>query len=124
MSPRRKLQLSQLVKKALDGEQVVIAKLVRAVRRRRPGSAKGQVTMSKNFRAPLEDFRERFVVHQCDVNGFHLLPLTLAHIGLVELLPFHHRDPFDQILVAQARIEGMTLTSRDPALKAYGISIA
>ena len=62
------------------------------------------------------------MVHQCELNGFHLVPITLAHIGLVELLPFHHRDPFDRLLVAQARIEGMTLVFRDPALKNYGIS--
>jgi PIN domain nuclease of toxin-antitoxin system len=43
---------------------------------------------------------------------------------LVELLPFHHRDPFDRLLVAQARLEGMTLVSRDRTLKDYGISIA
>ena len=63
-----KARLSHLVRKALDGEDVVIAKdskpLVRLVpvrrttRRRRPGSAKGQVTMSKDFGEPLEDFRE------------------------------------------------------------------
>ena len=63
-----KARLSQLVRKALDGEDVVIARdskpLVRLVpvrrttRRRRPGSAKGQVTMSKDFGEPLEDFRE------------------------------------------------------------------
>lgn len=67
---------------------------------------------------------ERFVVDQCEINGFRLLPITLAHIALVELLPFHHRDPFDRLLVAQARLEGMTLVSRDPTLKDYGISIA
>ena len=67
---------------------------------------------------------ERFVVDQCEINGFRLLPITLAHLGLVELLPFHHRDPFDRLLVAQARLEGLTLVSRDPTLKDYGISIA
>jgi PIN domain nuclease of toxin-antitoxin system len=67
---------------------------------------------------------EQFVMDQCAINGFRLLPVTLAHIGLVEQLPFHHRDPFDRLLVAQARIEGMTLVSRDPTLKAYGISLA
>lgn len=66
---------------------------------------------------------EQFVIHQCEINDFRLLPITLAHIGLVQLLPFHHRDPFDRILVAQARMEGMTLLSRDPTLKDYGISI-
>ena len=63
------------------------------------------------------------MITQCDINGFHLLPIALAHIGLVELLAFHHRDPFDRLLVAQARSEGMTLVSRDPNLKAYGIAV-
>ena len=66
---------------------------------------------------------ERFVVSQCEINGFHLLPIGLAHVGLVEMLPFHHRDPFDRLLVAQARIEGLTLVSRDPTVRAYGISV-
>jgi prevent-host-death family protein len=63
-----KARLSQLVRKALDGEDVVIArdnkplvKLVpvrRAVRRRHPGSAQGQVTISKGFGAPLDDMSD------------------------------------------------------------------
>ncbi len=63
-----KARLSQLVRKALDGEEVVIAKdnkplvklvpVKRTAGRRRPGSAKGQVTMSKDFSEPLGDFRE------------------------------------------------------------------
>ena len=62
-----KARLSQLVKKALDGEDVIIAKdnkpLVKLVpvrhtaRRRQPGSAKGQVTLSKDFGEPLEDLK-------------------------------------------------------------------
>ena len=66
---------------------------------------------------------ERFVATQCAINGFHLLPIALDHIGLVEALPLHHRDPFDRLLVAQARIEGLTLVSRDPSLKAYGVAV-
>jgi PIN domain nuclease of toxin-antitoxin system len=65
----------------------------------------------------------RFVVDQCEVNNFHLLPITLAHVAAVESLPFHHRDPFDRLLVVQAQHEGMTLVSRDPLLKAYGIPV-
>jgi prevent-host-death family protein len=62
-----KARLSRLVKQALDGEDVVIAKdnkpLVKLVpvkstaRRRRPGSAKGTVVMGKDFGAPLDDFK-------------------------------------------------------------------
>ena len=63
-----KARLSQLVKQALDGEEVVIAKdnkpLVKLVPvrrtawRRRPGSAHGVVTMSKDFGSPLADMRQ------------------------------------------------------------------
>jgi len=62
-----KARLSHLLRQALDGEDVVIAKdnrpLVRLVpvkhaARRRPGSAKGLVTMSRDFGAPLEDMKE------------------------------------------------------------------
>ena len=65
----------------------------------------------------------RFVVDQCEVNNVHLLPITLAHAAAVESLPFHHRDPFDRLLVVQAQHEGLTLVSRDPLLKAYGIPL-
>jgi PIN domain nuclease of toxin-antitoxin system len=37
-------------------------------------------------------------------------------------MPFHHRDPFDRLLVAQAQVEGVPLVSADPALDAYGIT--
>jgi PIN domain nuclease of toxin-antitoxin system len=66
---------------------------------------------------------ERFVIEQCAVNGFHLLPITLAHIVAIESLPFHHRDPFDRLLVTQARHEAMTLVSRDPFLRTYGVEV-
>lgn len=64
-----------------------------------------------------------FVLDQCETNNFQLLPITLAHVAAVESLPFHHRDPFDRLLIVQAQHEGMTLVSRDPRLKAYGVSV-
>lgn len=51
------------------------------------------------------------------------LPITLAHISRLQSLPFLHRDPFDRILVAQAMEEGLTIVTRDRALKAYGVPI-
>ncbi len=66
---------------------------------------------------------DRFAVEHCEANGFRLLAITLAHITAVEGLPFHHRDPFDRLLVAQARHEAMTLVSRDPSLRAYGVDV-
>lgn len=55
-------------------------------------------------------------------SGFAMLNLSFHHMGRVSRLPFHHRDPFDRVLVAQAQIEDLTLLSRDPSLDAYGVS--
>ncbi len=53
--------------------------------------------------------------------GFELLPVALAHATGVELLPLHHRDPFDRLLVAQALAENVAIVSNDPLLDAYPI---
>src|SRR5665213_3442844 len=57
------------------------------------------------------------------LNGFRVLAAELRHYRELLGLPFHHRDPFDRLLVAQAKVEGMTLVSCDSSLKAYGISL-
>lgn len=49
------------------------------------------------------------------------LPLTLRHTEELERLPRHHADPFDRILVAQARAEGATIVSHDRELEPYGV---
>ena len=54
-------------------------------------------------------------------NGFRLLPIALEHAARVETLPFHHRDPFDRLLAAQAVCEDLELVSADPAFDAYGV---
>lgn len=54
--------------------------------------------------------------------GFDILGITLAHAAAVETLPHHHRDPFDRLLVAQARIEGTPIVSVDGALDPYGVA--
>lgn len=54
------------------------------------------------------------------MNRFIHLPINIHHALTVTTLPDHHRDPFDRILVAQARYEGLTLVSRDPYVPLYG----
>jgi PIN domain nuclease of toxin-antitoxin system len=51
------------------------------------------------------------------------LPVTLDHATAVETLPWHHRDPFDRLLVAQALIESATIVSHDGSLGSYGVSL-
>lgn len=55
--------------------------------------------------------------------GFALLPIAAEHAELAGGLPRHHDDPFDRMLIAQARCEGMTLVTRDGAFAAYGLPL-
>ena len=64
---------------------------------------------------------ERLVPGELRANAVQLLPITPAHLGGVLGLPFHHRDPFDRMYVAQAMAESATPVSADPALDAYGV---
>lgn len=47
------------------------------------------------------------------------LPISFEHAACVSSLPLHHRDPFDRMLIAQARTEELVLMTADPALRAY-----
>jgi len=58
-----------------------------------------------------------------EAEGFRRLEITWAHALEVGALPDVHRDPFDRLLVAQARVEGMTLVSGDSAIAAYGTPV-
>jgi PIN domain nuclease of toxin-antitoxin system len=60
------------------------------------------------------------VLRKC---GFELAEVGLAAALRVRALPWHHRDPFDRLLVAQAAEDGYTLVTRDPVLSAYGVSV-
>jgi len=57
-----------------------------------------------------------------DGNGFLMLPITRSHVAQVELLPFHHRDPFDRLLVAAAICEGLAVVTADEHIPAYGVA--
>jgi PIN domain nuclease of toxin-antitoxin system len=54
-------------------------------------------------------------------HGFIALPITFPHALAVRDLPLHHRDPFDRMLIAQARCEDLTLLTADPAIAAYDV---
>jgi len=55
--------------------------------------------------------------------GLRVLGLSPDHGLAVASLPLHHRDPFDRLLVAQARHEGLTLVTADTRLHAYDVAV-
>lgn len=56
-------------------------------------------------------------------SGFLFLPITPEHILTNVSLPFHHRDPFDRLIVAQAKREGYSLLSKDSEFEKYDVNL-
>ena len=73
--------------------------------------ALGKLEIPRNFRRVLDD------------QAFEMLDITVEHAHAVRDLPAHHRDPFDRMLVAQAKVEGLTLVTGDIRLKKYNIPL-
>ncbi len=64
----------------------------------------------------------QFFKEELTANGIALLPIEFRHVMRVAQLPFHHRDPFDRLLIAQAMEEDFALVSRDSHFDAYGVN--
>ena len=56
-------------------------------------------------------------------NRFEPLSITVAHAWAAGALPRHHDDPFDRLLIAQARAESLTLVTRDPWVRRYEVRV-
>lgn len=63
------------------------------------------------------------IQHQQDQNQLQILPVTLPVILALDDLPLHHRDPFDRLLIAQARVDQFVLVSNDSQFKKYSVSL-
>lgn len=62
-----------------------------------------------------------FIEQQLSVNNIGLLDINLGHISVIATLPFHHRDPFDRIIISQAMVEQLPILSADTAFDSYTI---
>ena len=60
---------------------------------------------------------------QLEKQRFTSLPINIDHALAIKELPYHHKDPFDRILIAQAMYEQLTIVSRDRLIAAYDIAI-
>ncbi|HMV49534.1 MAG TPA: type II toxin-antitoxin system VapC family toxin [Blastocatellia bacterium] len=63
-----------------------------------------------------------FMEREITTNRFRILPIEPRHVGPLTNLPFHHRDPFDRLLVAQAMTEQIPIVSNDTMLDAYPVT--
>jgi PIN domain nuclease of toxin-antitoxin system len=72
---------------------------------------------------PLPEPPARYVVSRMERGGILALPVEHAHALHAGELPLHHRDPFDRLLVAQAKLESLPLLTADTQLEPYGVEL-
>ena len=66
---------------------------------------------------------KELVKNQQDTNNLTVSPVALPHVLALDALPFHHKDPFDRLLIAQSIEEGLTLVTADSQFSAYSIKL-
>jgi PIN domain nuclease of toxin-antitoxin system len=73
----------------------------------------GKLTLSQPYHI--------FLPQQLTDNDIEILPISLSHLNVVATLPFHHRDPFDRLLIAQTIAEQLSIVSVDAMFDAYSV---
>ncbi len=69
----------------------------------------------------LPDSFGSFIPSQIQQNDIEILSVTLPHLDKVSALPFHHKDPFDRLIIAQSVVESFPIISSDAIFDSYGI---
>ncbi|MEO5923878.1 MAG: type II toxin-antitoxin system VapC family toxin [Bryobacteraceae bacterium] len=65
----------------------------------------------------------QFYTEHIQALGARVLPVELAHSFALFSMPLHHRDPFDRMLIAQAKAEDLTILTKDAAFAPYGVPL-
>jgi PIN domain nuclease of toxin-antitoxin system len=72
-----------------------------------------------NLSLPLREL----VKDQQQTNDLTVSPVELTHVLALDALPFHHKDPFDRLLIAQSIAEGLTIVTADSQFSAYSVRL-
>ena len=72
----------------------------------------------RNLSLPFEDYIRQIL----SLEDFNLLNINLDHLNAIVTMPFHHKDPFDRLLIAQSMVEEIPILSKDSAFDAYSIN--
>jgi PIN domain nuclease of toxin-antitoxin system len=73
----------------------------------------GRLTLAESFGV--------LIPQQLRVSGIKILTIDIDHLAVLTALPFHHRDPFDRLIIAQAIMEQCPIVSVDPGFDAYPV---
>jgi len=74
-------------------------------------------------RLTIEEDLEPFIIKQLAENNFSTLSITIFHSIYTSKLPEIHKDPFDRMIVAQSKVENLSLISRDKNIKKYKVPV-
>jgi PIN domain nuclease of toxin-antitoxin system len=74
-------------------------------------------------RLDLPEAPEKFISKRVLSYRLRMLDIGLKHVLLAGALPLHHHDPFDRLLIAQAKIEELAIVTPDKAFNAYGVPL-
>ena len=66
---------------------------------------------------------KELIKNQQETNDLTVSPVALAHVLALDALPFHHKDPFDRLLIAQSIEEDLTLVTADSQFSAYSVKL-
>ena len=77
----------------------------------------------QNNKFKFQDAFADVIAEQQQINGLQILPVQLSHALYLENLPFHHKDPFDRLLISQAIVENMILVSADTSFAKYQVNL-
>lgn len=107
-------RLSRAARRALEHEEAQLHLSAASVWEMAIKSSLGRLTLPASL--------ERYIVEKRD-EGYRLLPVEWNHAAAVEQMPFHHRDPFDRLIAAQALTEGLPVVTGDRVFRKYGVSV-
>jgi len=105
------MELSSAARQAIESSDAIVYVSAASAWEMAIKRAKGRLEAPTDVADAVED------------NGFRELPISVLHAQSAGALPPHHSDPFDRLLIAQAQLEGLTIVTRDPTFKAYGVPI-
>jgi len=72
-----------------------------------------------NLSLPIDDY----IQQKIQLTDFQILDIQLSHLKAVSSLHFHHNDPFDRLLIAQAMVKNIPIVSRDSMFDSYKVNL-
>ena len=115
MVARSNRRLGRRARQAIEGDAVTVSVSAASV---------WEIAIKSSLgRLRLRDSLETWVPDRLEQHGFSMLSVTVAHAAAVAGLPHHHFDPFDRLLIAQARLEHFTIMTADTAFDEYDVDV-